>query len=162
MKRPLPNGASVAERLAVWSEPDLNGGCLLWTGAVSHGGYGRLFVGKSVCAAHRLSWEVANGPIPAGLHVLHRCDNPPCINPDHLFLGTPADNAADRERKGRGARNWRAKLTAENVLAITEQLGRGRDVAYVANDFGVHRSTIYAISTGRRWGDVTGFQKAQK
>jgi hypothetical protein len=79
-----------------------------------------------------------------------------------LFLGTPADNAADRERKGRGARNWRAKLTAENVLAITEQLGRGRDVAYVANDFGVHRSTIYAISTGRRWGDVTGFQKAQK
>ena len=72
--------------------------CIEWTGRCNDGGYGTW--GRKL--AHRLAWVEANGPIPAGMCVLHACDNPPCINVDHLWLGTQADNAADRESKGRG------------------------------------------------------------
>ena len=98
-RRYTERGTDIAERLAVWSEPDLNGGCLLWTGAIANR-YGTLKVDGKRLGAHRLAWEAANGPVPSGLHVLHRCDVPACINANHLFLGTHADNMADRARKG--------------------------------------------------------------
>lgn len=75
--------------------------CWYWTACVSSFGYGQISVnGKSV-GAHRISWEIHNGSILDGLHVLHKCDNPPCVNPDHLFLGTNKDNVEDRYVKGR-------------------------------------------------------------
>ena len=75
-------------------------GCLEWTGAKGHKGYGQIWSGKQI-RTHRLAWELANGPIPDGIHVLNHCDNPPCCNPEHLFLGTNADNVADKITKGR-------------------------------------------------------------
>ena len=92
---------TTADRLTARSVERANG-CIEWTGATNGSwGYGQISVnGKSVLT-HRLSWELANGPIPNGLLVLHRCDNPPCCNPAHLFLGTHADNMADMLAKGR-------------------------------------------------------------
>jgi len=76
--------------------------CWLWQGAkVGQGGYGNFGVDKKHHLAHRVSYELANGPIPDGMWVLHRCDNPPCVNPDHLFLGTRSDNMKDAHQKGR-------------------------------------------------------------
>lgn len=81
-----------------WARVDKSGCCWVWTGSCNNKGYGR-FDGEY---AHRFSWRLLSGPIPDGLNVLHRCDNPPCVRPDHLFLGTVSDNARDMWAKGRG------------------------------------------------------------
>jgi hypothetical protein len=85
-----------------WSKVDKSGECWVWTAkALCENGYGRFYVGKKPLRAHRYSWELANGPITDGLFVCHRCDNPPCVNPAHLFLGTHQDNMQDMVAKGR-------------------------------------------------------------
>ena len=86
-----------------WNKVDKSGVCWLWTASTRYG-YGRLKVGARRIQAHRVSWELHHGPIPEGLCVLHNCpggDNPTCVNPAHLWLGTNQDNAADRDAKGR-------------------------------------------------------------
>lgn len=96
---PLP---SIAERLAAGLIRMPNG-CLEWTGMADSRGYGRISVHSRIRLTHRVAWELLRGPIPDGLNVLHHCDNPPCCDTEsHLFLGTNADNAADREAKSRG------------------------------------------------------------
>ena len=98
-----PRRASLDERLAQFViQPS---GCWEWTGSKNDKGYGRVYADRDEKRAHRAMWEQAHGPVPDGLWVLHRCDNPPCVNPDHLFLGTPLDNVRDMMAKGR---HWMA------------------------------------------------------
>ena len=98
-------------------------GCWPWLGTREPRGYGRLTYRGQFHRAHRLAWELAEGPIPAGLCVCHRCDNPPCVNPAHLFLGTVADNNEDRRRKGRDAKTHpqRFKTACKRGHALTPE-----------------------------------------
>lgn len=84
-----------------WSRVDKSGQCWLWVGARTSAGYGHFYIGKLAIYAHRFSWQIINGEIPKGLLICHHCDNPPCVNPNHLFLGTLSDNARDSAAKGR-------------------------------------------------------------
>jgi hypothetical protein len=98
---------SIAKRLHAHLRIDKATGCHLWMGHRDNAGYGRMWIGSGKQAAHRIAWEVAHGPAPQGMIVMHTiCDNPPCCNPAHLTLGTQADNARDRVKKGRG---WGAR-----------------------------------------------------
>lgn len=101
-----------------------------------------------------------NGPIPDGLHVLHHCDNPPCVNPAHLFLGTNADNVADktakgRGRGGRGEAHRNAKLTADQVREIRELAASGLTQREIAARYGVRHTAIGKILRGERWGHLS-------
>ena len=144
-------------RRPFWENVQKTDSCWNWIGGKQGDGYGQVRDGKKVALAHHIVWELMNGPIPPGLQVLHRCDNPGCVNPDHLFLGTPLDNARDREMKGRGRRgNVRGerhpghKLTWEQVRAI--RVVRGwYDSRDLAEAFGVSRHTIYDIWAERSW-----------
>ena len=128
-------------------------GCLLWQGSLTYGGYGRF---DSRRTAHRVSWELANGAIPTGKLVLHRCDTPACVNPQHLFLGTPSDNAIDMMKKGRscvGRAHWNARLTEEKVEHMKKVYAAG-GVSFVrlGRMFGVGRSQAHRVVRGLRWG----------
>lgn len=149
-----------------FAKVDRSGGpeaCWRWTGGLS-GGYGSLRIGKRGNArAHRLSYALANGgPIPDGLSVLHKCDNPICVRPDHLFLGTQATNMADRGAKGRQAKgesNGRAKLTENEVHEIVAETRRGTPNKQIARRFGVGRNAVGAIVRGDRWSHLTRIEQ---
>ena len=130
--------------------------CWEWTGACNPGGYGMFGIDGRAVLAHRLSYTIHYGYIPDGLCVCHHCDNRPCINPLHLFVGTPADNNADMVRKGRdsqlfGELHSHAKLTDAKVLEILsiERVAGDQDI--IASKFGVSRSTISKIRSRRAW-----------
>jgi len=131
-------------------------GCWIWmAGRCSHF-YGRLKIKGKVENAHRASYREFVGEIPDGLFVCHKCDIPECINPDHLFLGTYADNMEDMRRKGRGrviagSGNYHAKLTEHDVLLIRGELDCGTSIAELAERYGVVNSTISMIGTRQRW-----------
>lgn len=103
------------------------GSCWVWNGEKFHSGYGRIRIHWKKYTLHRVVFELYVGPIPNGLCVLHKCDNKPCINPEHLFLGTKADNAHDRDRKGRTI------LHPENLIPKTSKISRAQ-VIEIKND----------------------------
>jgi hypothetical protein len=154
-----PKPGPLVERF--WGHVSKGDGCWVWTGEC-RGGYGRFrTVGRASVRAHRYAWALVNGPIPDGALVLHRCDNRPCVRPEHLFLGTAKDNAADRDMKGRarfrpcfGEANGQSKLTAAEVLEIKAALHRGEPTRHLADRFSVHRETVRNIRRGKSWAGV--------
>lgn len=141
-----------------WERVQKTDGCWLWVGgkATPSKPYGRVSDGRRKLYAHRASYELANGPIPPGLYVCHRCDVHNCVRPDHLFLGTPADNSKDMAVKGRaarlcGERSGKAKLTAEAVRQLRCLHALGIPLAWIAGTFGVSKQTVTAVGRGRSW-----------
>ena len=128
-------------------------GCWLWLAGKDQDGYGLFTTNRVMCKAHRFSYSLYRGPISEGLFVLHKCDVPSCVNPDHLFLGTNQDNMTDMVKKGRGhhgEKNWSAKLKAEEVIKI-RGLYPEKTQAAISDMFGVGRTTVRAILTRRTW-----------
>lgn len=142
-----------AERLwrrVIIDQPDE---CWPWTGRRIPGWHGQINVSGVAVLTHRLAWELTNGPVPDGLFVLHTCDNPPCCNPGHLFLGTRADNSADMKSKGRqthGEKNPRAVLTWEQVVAM-RSIGQAVPTKDLAGMMGVSPRTVRDVLEGRTW-----------
>ncbi len=129
--------------------------CWEWTAGKNAKGYGGFRVGGAMEQAHRMAWSLTSGPIPGGLCVLHKCDNPGCVNPRHLFLGTQADNIVDMKEKNRGTigeQNPGAKLTFEQVKMIREEGARpGVTQTALAAAFSVSQPQISSIISGRCW-----------
>ena len=132
--------------------PEPNSGCWLWVGNATPSGYGVSWSGKTM-RAHRHSWEIHVGPIPANKIICHKCDNRLCVNPDHLFLGTNKENTADAWRKGRmkrflGEAHGQAKFVNADVLDIRAS---GDSVISLAKKYGVNSETIYNILKRKPW-----------
>jgi len=138
-----------------WLKVTKTDACWLWTAAQDGKGYGVFNIGHHrTSRAHRVSWVLRHGPIADEACVLHTCDVPTCVNPDHLFLGTRADNMADCHRKGRvqqGARHYMTKLTEADVHAIRAAVG---SCAEIGRRFGISPSSVCMIQNGRRWGGL--------
>lgn len=128
-------------------------GCWVWTGTKNYFGYGVFSVGEKKQMAHRVSYEHFKGPIPEGMVVMHSCDNPSCVNPEHLSVGSKTDNNRDAVKKNRhahGEKNGHAKLTVEQVRMIKESAYTCTQ-AELAKSLGVHQSAISKIRAGKRW-----------
>lgn len=148
-----------------WNKVDKNGPvaredlgpCWMWTAACSHDGeYGVLTCGGGGNSyAHRVSWVIANGPIPEGLFVLHHCDNKPCVRPDHLFIGTRKDNMKDKMGKGRwGGGRPKQQKTVEEVLDIRWSNLRGESYRELSERFGLTWQAIGLIVSGKSYPKV--------
>lgn len=136
----------------VVKQPD---GCWEWQ-SYKRSGYGRLRLNGKAVSAHRISYDSFVGPIPDGLLVCHTCDNRKCVNPEHLFLGTHADNGADMAQKGRaadksGLNNGRAKLTEADVLAIRADTRSGPKIA---KEYGLSRQSVQNIRHKITWSHI--------
>lgn len=133
--------------------------CKLWKGALSSYGYGCLERDGKSLLAHRVAWDESNGrKVPDGMLVMHSCDRPRCVNPEHLKLGTHADNQADKVAKGRqakGEKNGRAVLRRGDVVDILERDRRGQAMGPIAREYGVDRMTVRKIIRGVTWKEVS-------
>lgn len=168
---PVSRRTPLSERFAGKYTVDAVTGCWNWTAALNANGYGAINEGGEgrALSAHRVSYELHVGPVPAGLWVLHRCDNPSCVNPAHLFLGDALANVRDMDAKGRrvsaprrgprqnkgqmrrGEKHPQAKLTKEQVRAIRSSTAAGTDIA---RQFGVAKTTVSSIRLGRTWSNL--------
>lgn len=141
---------SLEERF--WAKVEKSSDCWEWRANRTNRGYGLVHMNGRTVSAHRLSYEWAKGPIPKGMYVCHSCDNPSCVNPDHLWLGDQAANMADAATKGRVANT---KLTAEIVAEIRRKYaGGGVTQRQLAVEYGVDQQVVWSVITRRTWRHV--------
>lgn len=134
-----------------------NDDCIEWDAGCFSNGYGAIRVGLKQKKAHRVVFEEVNGPIPDGMVVMHTCDNPPCINPDHLRLGTVADNVADRvakDRTSKGEQHGQHRLSEAQIRLIRQRNANGETKVQLGKDFGVSDAMIGCIVRRSSWKHV--------
>lgn len=160
MPRGVYKRKPVKERFDEKWEPDPETGCWKWTASKFKGGYGKFRLDGRMLYAHRIAWKLYRGEIPKGEGALgtcvcHKCDNPSCVNPDHLFLGTHNDNMEDRNKKGRaakGSKHGRAKLSKKEVIEIRRLADEGtltqREIGKL---FGTAQHMVSKIKLRKRW-----------
>jgi hypothetical protein len=131
-------------------------GCWKWTGGKTAQGYGNIWFDGSLRRANRIRWQLCFGEIPEGMLVLHKCDNPECTNPDHLFIGTQKDNMQDMIQKGRGRKangssHYMSKFTEQDILEMRKLSKEGHDINYISEKFSAKKGTIRAIINRTNW-----------
>ena len=137
--------------------PKNHNGCMEWLGSRNPKGYGQFTVGRFSARASRVAWIIEYGDLPVDKFVLHKCDNPPCVNPKHLYLGTNSDNMLDKFRRGRqgrtaqGIEKSNAKFTEQDIINIRSD---PRKQVVIAKEYKVHPTAIHAIKKGRAWKHV--------
>lgn len=146
-----------------WEKVIKSGDCWLWQGAKTPNGYGRFWDGSRHIYAHRFSYELAGGAIPEKYHCCHHCDTPSCVNPKHIFVGTPKDNMVDRDKKGRmDIRHLQVprKLSVQSVIAIRSAYRSGGvSQSTLANKYQVNQSVISRIVNCKDWKHVIESQR---
>lgn len=156
----MENTQLIRERFDSKWKRDPATGCWLWMASTAGKGYGQFRIPgtRKNIYAHRLSYELFKGALPKGAHLMHSCDTPCCVNPDHLSIGTPLQNARDMRDKGRhlnGQLNSSAKLTADQALAIKTLLAHSNlSQRVIARLFGLQQMEISRIKRGERWAHV--------
>lgn len=153
IKQMRAKARSLMERFEEKYIPEPNSGCWLWIGAATARGYGAL----GLEGAHRVSYRLFNGAIPTGSFVCHRCDNPICVNPEHLFVGTPKENTHDALRKRRlthGDKHPNSKLREADIPIIRELAAKKTDMAEIGRRFGVGKYAIQCVVRGKWWKHV--------
>lgn len=134
-------------------------GCWIWLGAWDKDGYGEVYLGGRKYRSHRASWKIFNGEIPKGMLVLHKCDVPSCVNPRHLYIGTPKDNMSDKMKRGRfrtgvGVKQPSAKLTDVIVKEIRKKYENGMFQRIIAKEYGVSQSVVSTVINNKAWRHV--------
>lgn len=164
--------AAIPPEIQLRDRTEERGECLIWTGPTANFGYGSLTYLGTIRRAHRVVWEMANGPIPEGMCVLHRCDTPPCVRLAHLFLGTRTDNMADKNAKGRGvphpenlrpgyrgpvgSKHHKAKLTEEQARSVFTLRAEGLSQYEIADRIGIAQAGVWCILKRRTWKHLEG------
>ena len=162
------NTTEFIQRFCLRFDPDTKESCWEWTAGKGIHGYGKIWNGGRTLRAHRVSYEIFVRDIPEGLHVRHKCDNPGCVNPYHLEVGTNADNVRDKVERGRhvapkGSKHGNAKLCESEVFLIKEFFlrhppvygNKGGQCDFIARWFGVKVTTASQIHTQKIWAHVT-------
>jgi hypothetical protein len=142
-----------------WASVTRTDGCWEWLGTVLDSGYGQVWANGKRRRAHRVSWELSNGALPAEALVLHRCDNRKCVRPEHLYVGTHVQNMLDRSERERvhhpiGITHPAAKLTDRIVQNIRERSRAGETQRSLAKTYRVSQATISMVVTRKHWGHV--------